>query len=63
MGEVLGSKEIEKLLKKNGFILMRSTGSHFQYFKEGKGIIPVPRHNKDMAKGTVNSILKKSGLK
>lgn len=52
-------KELDKLLKNNGWVLVRSKGSHFQYqHKEHPNTIAVPNHGgKDIKKGTLNSIL------
>lgn len=55
--------ELIKLLKSNGFIFLRQSGSHAIYFKEGFGNIIVPIHTKDIPKGTLNAILKDAGLK
>jgi predicted RNA binding protein YcfA (HicA-like mRNA interferase family) len=56
-------KELVKLLKSNGFIFVRQTGSHAIYKNtEGKmGVVPI--HNRDIPKGTLHGILKDSGLK
>ena len=57
-------KDIEKLLKSNGWYVARVTGSHFMYkHKKLPWTVPVPRHGNDLKPGTVNSILKLSGLK
>ena len=58
------AKELIKLLKQNGWELARIEGSH-HIFKKGQQTVPVPIHgmNQDMRKGTLNSILKKAGLK
>jgi predicted RNA binding protein YcfA (HicA-like mRNA interferase family) len=56
-------KELVKLLKSNGFIFVRQTGSHAIYKNiEGKMAV-VPIHNRDIPKGTLHGILKDSGLK
>ncbi len=56
-------RDIEKLLKANGFICVRVKGSHHQYKKAGhKGTVTVPNHSKDIAVGTLLSIEKQSGL-
>ena len=46
-------KELDKLLKNNGWVLVRSKGSHFQYqHKEHPNTIAVPNHGgKDIKKG------------
>ena len=52
-------KELEKILKKDGWYLYDTVGSHFQYkHKDKKGKITIPRHCKDIKKGTLYSILK-----
>lgn len=55
--------ELIRLLKKNGFELMRTKGSH-QIFKNratGKMTI-VPMHKRDLPKGTMLAILKQAGI-
>ncbi len=54
-------KELIKLLKKEGWKLDRINGSHHIMEKEGK-IVSVPVHNQDLPKGTLSSILKKTGV-
>ena len=64
MGQVFKVKEIQKIVKKDGWYFFDQTGSHKHYkhpIKPGKVTIPV--HNKDLDKGTANSILKQAGLK
>lgn len=59
-------REIIKLLKDDGWAYLRQKGSHIIYKHPKKeGIVVVPDHgkNKDLAKGTENSILKQAGLK
>jgi mRNA interferase HicA len=58
----MNSKQLIKLLETNGWQLVRS-GKHLIYEKDGTGI-PVPYHGtKDLPIGTLNSILKRAGLK
>jgi predicted RNA binding protein YcfA (HicA-like mRNA interferase family) len=59
----LKAKELIKLLKQNGFIFIRQSGSHAIYKKPGNKMIVVPIHSKDIPIGTLNSILKDAGLK
>lgn len=56
-------RDLEKILLKNGFVVKRQTGSHRIYhnFKTEKTVV-VPYHSKDVARGTVRSIIKQSGL-
>jgi len=57
-------KELIKILKKNGWVLDRISGSHHILIKEGKRAVPVPVHRKkDLSKGLLNAILKQTGIK
>ncbi len=59
----LSGKELLKLLKKNGWQVIRVEGSHHIVKKEEK-LISVPVHgNKSIKNGLLNSILKDAGLK
>jgi predicted RNA binding protein YcfA (HicA-like mRNA interferase family) len=56
-------RELIKLLRKHGWQLDRITGSHHIMKKQEK-TLTIPAHrNKDIPKGTLNSILKEAGLK
>jgi predicted RNA binding protein YcfA (HicA-like mRNA interferase family) len=59
------STELIKLLEKNGWYEVAQKGSHKQFeHKTKRGKITVPHHKgKDIATGTLNSILKQAGLK
>lgn len=57
-------KEIDKMLKDDGWKLKSCVGSHFRYTHPSKpGKVTVPSHKGDIPKGTANSILKQAGLK
>jgi len=59
----MSGKDCVKLLKKHGWVLDRIRGSHHMMLKDGVSI-PIPVHgNADLTPGTLNSILKKAGLK
>jgi predicted RNA binding protein YcfA (HicA-like mRNA interferase family) len=59
----MSGKECVKLLNKHGWALDRIQGSHHIMLKDGI-CIPVPVHgNAGLKPGTLNSILKKAGLK
>jgi len=62
LGIVRSCKELEALIKKDGWKCARQDGSHkiFKY-QEKKGTVTIP--NKDLKKGTANNILKQAGLK
>lgn len=56
-------KELIKILKKNGWVLDRISGSHHIMVKEGKRSIPIPLHGKkDIPKGLASSIIKQAGI-
>ena len=57
-------KEIIRMLKKVGWYEVGQDGSHRQFkHPSKKDKVTVPVHNGDIAKGTLNSILKQAGLK
>lgn len=57
-------KDLEKILKKDGWYYYDTVGSHMQYKHKIKpGKITIPKHKGDIKKGTLNSILKQAGLK
>ena len=60
----LTPKEMERLLKANGFEYVSSNGSHSKYRNPvtGKQTI-VPMHSKELKKGLEQTILKQAGLK
>jgi len=59
----LTSKKIITLLKKNGFQLDHTTGSHFIFYHPQKKLrVTVPYHSKDLPKGTLIAILKQAGI-
>jgi len=56
-------KELLKILKENGWVLDRISGSHHIMVKDTKRSIPVPLHGeKDIPKGLAMSILKQAGV-
>jgi len=56
-------KELIAALEKAGFELRRQTGSHAIMYKPGtRRSISVPRHPKDLPKGTVRAIIREAGL-
>ena len=59
----MNSKEVIKLLKKEGFTLKSQNGSHKKFVKDNKTAI-VADHGKDeIPPGTLKSIERQSGLK
>ena len=58
------SRDLIRELKADGWELVHTVGSHHQFkhpVKPGKVTVPHPK--KDLPKGTVNSVLKRAGLK
>ena len=58
-------RELVRLLERDGWFLKRTRGSHRQYYHPTKpGCITVPgKPGDELAMGTLNSVLKKAGLK
>lgn len=57
-------KELVRLLKNNGFIKKRQTGSHLQMLNlEKRLLVTVPIHNKELKRKTLYSILKSAQIK
>jgi predicted RNA binding protein YcfA (HicA-like mRNA interferase family) len=58
-------RDVIKMIEEDGWSLSRTRGSHRQYKHPIKpGLITIAgKSNDDLAKGTLNSILKKAGLK
>ena len=57
-------REIDKILKADDYVLVRITGSHYQYRKAGVPYTSVvPNHNgKDISIGVLKNLEKKTGL-
>jgi len=59
----LRPREVKKILIKYGFILNHVTGSHRQYYNpRTKRHVTVPFHSRTIPKGTIQSIVRQSGL-
>ena len=56
--------ELKKFLKKHGCYLVREGTNHEKWFSpKGNSYFMIPRHNsKELPTGTVQAILKQSGL-
>jgi predicted RNA binding protein YcfA (HicA-like mRNA interferase family) len=60
----MSSADLIKLLRANGFQVIRVRGSHHQLAKPGRsGIVTVPHPKKDLGIGLVKAILRQAGLK
>lgn len=55
-------KELISLFQKNGWTLIRIKGSH-HIMKKGKRIEVISVHDKELPKGLLESILKRTGIK
>ena len=56
-------REIEKILKKDGWYLHKQIGSHRQYKHDiKKGKVTVPYHKGDLDIGTAKSIFKQASI-
>lgn len=55
-------KDLLSLMLKNGWVLVRIKGSHHIVEKDGQSET-IPIHGKDVPKGLLNAILKRTGLK
>ena len=57
-------RDVVKVLRKNGWVLTRTVGSHCQFQHTSSGrMVTVPKHkNADIPKGTLHAIEKSTGL-
>lgn len=59
----LTPKKVITILKDNGFVLVRTKGSHYIFsHKQNNKIVVVPYHSKELPIGTLLSILDMAGL-
>ena len=59
----MNSKELIKILKKDGWFLVGKRGSHSQFKHDvKKGRVTVPHPKKDLPKGTLKSIFKQAQI-
>jgi predicted RNA binding protein YcfA (HicA-like mRNA interferase family) len=59
----ISPQQVARALERAGFILKRTSGSHFIYYHPEtvkKAIVPI--HKKDMPKGTLCKLLKDAGI-
>jgi predicted RNA binding protein YcfA (HicA-like mRNA interferase family) len=56
-------REVVRFLERNGFVLDHSSGSHFIFYHPvSKRRAVVPRHSRDLPKGTLMSLLRDAGF-
>ena len=59
----LTSKQVLAILRKEGFEVDHTTGSHYiLYHSSTRARVTLPFHRKDLPRGTLYSILKQAGL-
>lgn len=58
-------RDVAKMVEKDGWFIVRTKGSHRQYkHKTKKGLVTLAgKQSDELAPGTLNSVLKKAGLK
>jgi predicted RNA binding protein YcfA (HicA-like mRNA interferase family) len=60
----MDSQKLIRMLQDDGWIIVRTKGSHHHMKHQAKpGLVTVPHPKKDLPIGTVSSILKQAGLK
>ncbi|HHT9138688.1 MAG TPA: type II toxin-antitoxin system HicA family toxin [Candidatus Wunengus sp. YC60] len=59
---VVKPRDVVSFLKKNGFYLARSDGSHQRYHHADGRKVTIAFHNKPLKKGTLKAILRQAGL-
>jgi predicted RNA binding protein YcfA (HicA-like mRNA interferase family) len=56
-------REVIRFLEQNGFVLDRTSGSHFVFYHpKSKRRAVVPQHNRELPKGTLVSLLREAGF-
>ena len=56
-------REIEKIIKADGWYFVKQVGSHMQYKHPSKpGKVTIPNHTGDLDPTTTKSILRQAGL-
>lgn len=64
MPKIYSSRDLIKMVEKDGWRLCEVTGSH-HHFKHNtkKGKVTIPHPKKDVPIGTANNVLRQAGLK
>ncbi|MGH9511661.1 MAG: type II toxin-antitoxin system HicA family toxin [Terriglobales bacterium] len=56
-------RQVIRFLEQNGFVLDHVSGSHYIFYHSvSKRRAVVPRHNRDLPKGTLLSLLREAGF-
>ncbi|HYS23259.1 MAG TPA: type II toxin-antitoxin system HicA family toxin [Candidatus Eisenbacteria bacterium] len=57
------AREITRFLERKGFVLDQASGSHFIYYHPtSKRRAVVPKHSREIPKGTLASLLREAGF-
>lgn len=57
------SRKLIRLLEKDGWVHIGTTGSHYHFKHPGKpGKVTIPHPRKDLPVGTVRALLRQAGL-
>ncbi len=59
---VLSAKQVIKALERMGFKIVRQSGSHIHLWNEKRRILVTVPNHKELAKGTLNGIIKQSKM-
>ena len=59
---VLSAKQVIKALERMGFKIVRQSGSHVHLWKDERRILVTVPNHKELAKGTLNGIIKQSKM-
>lgn len=60
----MGSREVIRALTDDGWVLVRSRGSHYHFAHPVKpGIVAVPHPRKDLSRRLLRSIERQAGIK
>jgi predicted RNA binding protein YcfA (HicA-like mRNA interferase family) len=61
---IINFNEVEKILRKDGWNLVRVAGSHHHYkHPHKKGLVTIPKHKGDLKLNTLKSIFKQAEIK
>jgi predicted RNA binding protein YcfA (HicA-like mRNA interferase family) len=56
-------RAVIQFLERNGFVLDHASGSHFIFYHaDSRRRAVVPRHNRDLPKGTLVALLREAGF-
>lgn len=59
----MSPRKLIQLLRKNGFVFLRQSGSHAIFRNDDGRKVVVPIHSKNIPTGTLHGILRDAGVK